>query len=301
MSISKYKVLMEVLEQKSLTKAADTMGYTQSGISHTINSLEEEFGFELIVRGRTGAKLTKNGEQVITTIREILKWNEYLEQQIAAVHGVELGIVRIGTFTSVSVHWLPSIIKKFQQDFPSIEIKLVEGDYREIEEWILNGVIDCGFISAPTRNKFDVIPLHKDKMLVILPPEHHLGLHDVIHLNQIEKEPFIMPRQGSDDDINRVLRKAPFKPNIKFIAGDDYAIMAMVESGLGISILPELVLKGQQRHIHKKELKGLNFRSLGIAVNSKKNLSPATKKFLTYVQDFLDEGLDPIESSPNSN
>lgn len=127
MSISKYKVLMEVLEQKSLTKAAETMGYTQSGISHTINSLEEEFGFELIVRGRSGARLTKNGEQVITTIREILKWNEYLEQQIAAVHGVELGTVRIGTFTSVSVHWLPNILKKFQQDFPNIKIKLVEG------------------------------------------------------------------------------------------------------------------------------------------------------------------------------
>ncbi|WP_339229341.1 LysR family transcriptional regulator [Oceanobacillus sp. FSL K6-2867] len=289
MSISKYKVLMEVLEQKSLTKAAETMGYTQSGISHTINSLEEEFGFELIVRGRSGARLTKNGEQVITTIREILKWNEYLEQQIAAVHGVELGTVRIGTFTSVSVHWLPNILKKFQQDFPNIKIKLVEGDYREIEEWILNGVIDCGFISAPTRNKFDVILLHKDKMLVILPPDHHLGSQDTINIEQIEKEPFIMPRQGSDDDINRVLKKAPFKPNIAFMAGDDYAIMSMVESGLGISILPELVLKGQQRYIHKKELKEENYRSLGIAINSKKNLAPATKKFLNYVQYFLNK------------
>src|SRR5699024_7425018 len=107
MSISKYKVLIEVLEQGSLTKAAKTMGYTQSGISHTIDRLEDEFGFDLIVRSRTGTRLTKNGEQVIPTIREMLKWNEYLEQQIAAVHGVELGTVRIGTFTSVSVHWLP--------------------------------------------------------------------------------------------------------------------------------------------------------------------------------------------------
>ena len=63
--------------------------------------------------------------------------------------------------------------------------------------------------------------------------------------------------------------------------------MAMVESGLGISILPELVLRGQQHRIHIKELKEPNFRSLGIAVNSMKNISPATKKFLTYVQDFL--------------
>ena len=286
MSIGKYKVLMEVLEQKSLTKAAEIMGYTQSGISHIISSLEEEFGFELIIRSRTGAKVTKNGEQVISTIREILKWNDYLEQQIAAVHGIELGTVRIGTFSSVSVHWLPSIIKSFQKDFPSIEIKLVEGDYREIEEWILNGIVDCGFISEPTRNKFDTIPLHKDKMLILLPHDHHLAAHKSIDLDQIEEEPFIMPMQGYDDDMKRIFKKASFKPNITFTAGDDYAIMAMVESGLGISILPELVLKGQQRQIHKKELKEANYRSLGIAVHSMKSISPATKKFLRYVQDF---------------
>jgi len=288
MSISKYKVLIEVLEQGSLTKAAKTMGYTQSGISHTIDRLEDEFGFDLIVRSRTGTRLTKNGEQVIPTIREMLKWNEYLEQQIAAVHGVELGTVRIGTFTSVSVHWLPKIIKKFQKDFPSIEIKLVDGDYREIEEWILNGVIDCGFISVPTRNKLDVIPLHKDKMLMLLPPEHHLASHDVIDLNQVAQEPFIMPYQGYDDDMNRIFKKASFKPNITFTAIDDYAIMAMVESGLGVSILPELVLEGQHRQIHKKELREFSFRSLGVAVRSLESMSPATEKFLAYVQDFLE-------------
>ena len=287
MSISKYKILMEVLEQGSLTKAAETIGYTQSGITHTINSLEEEFGFDLIVRSRTGTTLTKNGEKVIPSIREILKWNEYLEQQIAAVHGLELGTVRIGTFTSVSVHWLPGIMKNFQTDFPHIEIKLMEGDYREIEEWILHGVIDCGFISTPTRNKLDVIPLLKDKMFILLPDEHQLSDYDSIELEQLKEEPFIMPLQGYDDDIQRIFKNASFKPNITFSAIDDYAIMAMVENGLGISILPELVLQGQQRKVLKKDLSETNFRHLGIAVKSKKNISPATEKFLDYVRDFL--------------
>jgi DNA-binding transcriptional LysR family regulator len=82
------------------------------------------------------------------------------------------------------------------------------------------------------------------------------------------------------------------EPNVKFTAVDDYAIMAMVESGLGISILPELVLKGQNRKIHKKELKAPNFRSLGIAVNSQVKVSPATEKFLGYVEGFLKEAHD---------
>jgi DNA-binding transcriptional LysR family regulator len=260
------------------------MGFTQSAVSHTINSLEEEFGFLLLNRSRSGVKLTVNREQMLKTICEILKWNEHLEQEIASIHGIEIGTIHIGTFTSVSVHWLPGIIKEFQQDYPNIDFKIMEGNYRQIEDWIADGRIDCGFLSLPTRDMFDIIPLPKDQMLVVLPTDHPLSTQSVLTLSQIEKEPFIMPSKGSDDDINRVLEKASIKPDIKFKVGDDYAIMAMVEKGLGISILPELVLRGQQRNIRMIELEEARYRSLGIAVNSLRHVSPAVRRFLDYVR-----------------
>lgn len=278
---------MKVIELGSLTKAADSMGYTQSGVSHTITSLEQEFGFLLLTRNRSGVTLTMNGERVLKTIREVMKWNEHLEQEVASIHGIEIGTVHIGTFTSVSVHWLPGIIKDFQKDYPNIEIKLINGNYREIENWIFNGEIDCGFLSLPTREMIDVIPLQKDQMLVLLPIDHPLCSQTSVTLSQIEKEPFIMPSKGSDDDINRVLEENSIQPDVKFIAGDDYAIMAMVEKGLGISILPELVLRGQQRSIHMIELDEPRYRSLGVGVSSLKLLSPATKKFLNYIQNYV--------------
>lgn len=286
MSINKFKVLLKVVELGSLTQAAEVMGFTQSGVSHMISSLEDEFGFSLLIRNRSGAKLTTNGEEMLKTIREILKWNEHLEQQVASIHGIELGTIHIGTFTSVGVHWLPGIIQDFQRDYPHIEIRLVEGDYREIEDWIAEGKIDCGFLSLPTSDTFDAIPLHQDPMLVLLPLEHPLSSEDSISLSQIENEPFIMPSQGSDYDVNRMLVKARIKPDIKYTLGDDYAIMAMVEKGLGISILPELVLRGQLRNIRLIELKEKSFRSLGIAVNSMREISPATKRFLNYVKSY---------------
>ncbi|MGE7824074.1 LysR family transcriptional regulator [Paenibacillus sp. NPDC093718] len=286
MSINKFKVLLKVVELGSLTQAAEVMGFTQSGVSHMISSLEDEFGFSLLIRNRSGAKLTTNGEEILKTIREILKWNEHLEQQVASIHGIELGTIHIGTFTSVGVHWLPGIIQDFQRDYPHIEIRLVEGDYREIEDWIAEGKIDCGFLSLPTSDTFDAIPLHQDPMLVLLPMEHPLSSEESITLTQIENEPFIMPSQGSDYDVNRMLEKARIKPDIKYTLGDDYAIMAMVEKGLGISILPELVLRGQQRNIRLIELKEKSFRSLGIAVNSMREISPATKRFLNYVKSY---------------
>ncbi|MNI79386.1 HTH-type transcriptional activator CmpR [compost metagenome] len=123
-------------------------------------------------------------------------------------------------------------------------------------------------------------------MLVLLPADHPLSSQSVLTLSQIEKEPFIMPSKGSDDDVNRVLEKASIKPDIKYAAGDDYAIMAMVEKGLGISILPELVLRGQQRNIRMIPLVEPSYRSLGIAVSSLRHVSPAAKRFLNYVQSY---------------
>ena len=287
MSINKYKVFVKVVELGSLTKAAEVMGFTQSGVSHMINSLEDEFNITLLNRSRSGVSLTSNGEKILKTIREILRWNEHLEQEVAAIHGLEIGTIRIGTFTSVSVHWLPGIIQDFQRDYPHIEIDLVEGDYRDIEEWLSEGKIDCGFLSLPTWDTFDIIPLHRDQMLVLLPMDHALSKESTVSLSQLEDESFIMLSKGSDDDVNRVLEHASFKPKIKYTVGDDYAIMAMVERGLGISILPGLVLGGQQRNIRLVELEEPFYRSLGIAVSSKEELSPAAKRFITYVQNYL--------------
>ncbi|QUL57772.1 LysR family transcriptional regulator [Paenibacillus tritici] len=286
MSLIKYEVFLKVVELGSLTKAAEVLGFTQSGISHTISSLENEFGFPLLVRNRSGVKLTVNGEQVLQPIREILNWNEQLKQQVADIHGLETGTITIGTFTSVSVHWLPDMIKQFRKEYPYIEFKLMEGGYLEIEQWIEAGVADCGFLSLPTREKFEVFPLKQDRMLAILPLDHPLSTAPYMPLAQIAYEDFIIPRPGSDYDVQRVLEKAGIKPNIKFSAGDDYAIIAMVEKGLGISILPELVTRFQHEHVAMLELEERSFRSLGIAVKSMKYASPATRRFLQHVQNW---------------
>jgi DNA-binding transcriptional LysR family regulator len=289
MSIVKYEVFLKVVELGSLTKAADVLGFTQSGISHTISSLESEFGFPLLVRSRSGVKLTVNGEQLMQPIREILNWNEQLKQQVADIHGLETGTITIGTFTSVSVHWLPGMIKQFRQEYPYIEFKLMEGGYLEIEQWIEGGVVDCGFLSLPTREKFEVFPLKQDRMLAVLSKDHPLSQAPYMPLAQIAYEDFIIPKAGSDYDVRRVLEKAGIKPNIKFSAGDDYAIIAMVEKGLGISILPELVTRRQNHNVAMLELEERSFRSLGIAVSSMKYASPATRRFLKYVQTWVND------------
>lgn len=197
LSLAKFEIFSTVVELGSLTKAGETLGLTQSAVSHAIASLESEWGFSLLNRGRSGIHLTSNGEHVLKYIREILKWNEEMLQEIANINGLTIGKVRIGTFSSVSAQWLPEILKTFNEDYPSIEITILEGNYDDIEDWILNGIVDFGFVSLPTVHQFEVVPLKKDRMVCLIHDQHpFVGQHE-IRFDMIEKEPLIMSKKGA--------------------------------------------------------------------------------------------------------
>ncbi len=287
MTISRFEVFNAVVELGSLTKAGEMLKLTQSGISHAINSLENELGFTILTRGRTGINLTSNGERMLTYIRDILILNDRMKQEAAAINGLEVGVVRIGTFTSVAAQWLPHIIKQFQDDHSGIDVKLFEGDYSTLEGWILNGVIDCGFLTIPASQSLEFLPLKKDKMLCILSNQHPLHKLDRISFKQIEAEPLIMPKEGWDNEINQIFGENNIKPNVKYKVSDDQAIIAMVQNNLGISIRPEMTLSHLPDNVRIINLERDSFRYIGIA--SKPNMSPATKKFIDCVHAWVSD------------
>jgi DNA-binding transcriptional LysR family regulator len=287
MTISRFEVFYTVVESGSLTKAGEMLNLTQSGISHAINSLENELGFSLLTRGRSGIYLTSNGERMLPYIRDILTLNDRMKQEAAAINGLEVGVVRIGTFTSVATQWLPHIIKQFQDDHSGIKVKLFEGDYSTLEQWTSNGVIDCGFLTLPTQKSLEFIPLKKDKMLCILSDQHPLHKLDRITFKQIEEEPLIMPKEGWDNEVTHIFRKNNIKPNVKFEVSYDQAIIAMVQNNLGISLRPEMTLNNIPDNICILNLENDYFRTIGIA--TKPNMSPATKKFVDCVHSWLSD------------
>ncbi|MFE0505357.1 LysR family transcriptional regulator [Peribacillus butanolivorans] len=287
MTLIKYEIFRTVVETGSLSKAAEVVGLTQSAVSHAIASLESDFGFSLITRGRLGIHLTSNGEKMLHYMREILKWNELMMQEVSKINGLETGIVRIGTLPSVSIQWLPMIIKQFNKDFPYIEIKLFEGDYDKIDQWISDGTIDFGFMSLPVSKAYEVIPLKKDRLLCILPDTHPLNQQDIIYLDQLKDESFIMPKSSIDKDVRRILKEHKIKPKIKYEIAEDQAIISMVQNGLGISILPEMILYRIHESIRIIPLEGNYYRSIGIAATSLRYMSPGSKKLIEFIQEWL--------------
>ena len=283
MSISKYETLAKVCELGSLTKAAEALEITQSAVSHTINSLEEQFGFAILTRSRAGVKLTDNGQRIMPSVRGMLNYYEQLNQTVSAIRGLDFGTVRIGAFTSVAVHWLPGVIKEFQRDYPNVDIKLLNGDYHDVEKWLTEGSVDLGFVNLPTKLNCECIALMEDRLLAILPPDHKFASYPKFPLVECETEAFITLLETSNHDANKALSAAGIKPNIKFSTNDDYAIIAMVEQGLGISIMPELLLRGRHDNVAVKELVPPSKRTIGLAIGETSSQSPATRKFADYI------------------
>lgn len=161
--------------------------------------------------------------------------------------------------------------------------ELLLGDYTEIEEWIAEGRVDCGFLRLPTYPEFDTIFLEQDNLMAIIPEDHPLADCERFPLAKLCEEPFMLLEHGAKAEVSEVFERNHLTPHVRFTTWDDYAIMSMVESGLGVSILPQLILKRVPYRILAKELDVPAYRNIGLAMKNKETISIAVKRFMEYL------------------
>lgn len=282
--LAKLKAFVKAVEKGSLTKAAESLNYAQSSISKMIADLEDSYKVTLLERNRNGVCLTPSGEQILPFARKILNDYRELEEYISCMHGIQSGFIRIGIFASVAINLLPEIFADFQQRYPNIEYELLLGDYDEIEQWLNESRIDCGFLRLPTVSAFDTVPFCSDEYKVVLPANHRLAKNKTVKIEDLNGEPFLLLEHGGKTEVTKLLEENGVCPDIKFTTWEDFAIMAMVEKGLGVSILPSMILKRIPYKIEIRSLRGPFFREIGAAVKRKSRLAPATERFIEYLK-----------------
>lgn len=285
MSLARFEIFSKVVELSSFTKAAEKLNMTQSAVSHAVASLESEWGMALLIRDRKkGLMLTEVGQKMLIHMREILNQLEKIKQEVAFASNLEVGTIRIGSFASATACILPKIISKFHKKHPNIEFIFFEGTYDEIIEWFETGVIDIGIVVQQNMNtNLNVLPLIKDKMVVAFPEGHRFQEDETIDIQDLQKEPFIMPKGVYRTHVDEIFSQAKIQPLVRFEVQDCATIASMVQEGLGITIGPELFLKDQPK-IKIGNLKQLNWRSVSLAYPSIQSVSPAVKAFLTVAQ-----------------
>ncbi len=284
MNLQKYLAFVKTVEYGSFTRAAEALNYSQSGVSRMIADLEQDWKLPLLERDRGGVRLTSDGLKLLPYARRVCDDCELLQQQVDELNDLQSGLIRIGTFSSVATHWLPNIIREFQKDYPNIDYELLLGDYAEIESWVLQGRVDCGFLCLPVHTQLETIFLARDELLAVLPEGHPLAARERIPAAALCTEPFMLLEKGEKAGVSDIFARAGLTPKVHFTTWDDYAIMSMVESGLGVSILPQLILRRAPYHIAIRPLETPAYRSIVLALREQKSACLAVRRFLDYLQ-----------------
>ena len=288
MDTKKYEALLASINLGSFTKAAQVLGYTQSGLTHMMNGLENEFGFQLLIRGHHGVKPTPNCSRILPYIQKLVETSAALDVEIKRVNSMKDSIIRIGSYSSIIMHWLSDAVKRFNAEYPDVTFEIKDGVSDEIYNWVLDGTIDIGFLSKQEEYKTEWITLRKDPLYAILPADDKYS-SKVLPLTELNGKKFFMPSYGLNKDIDRVFNKYDIKPNISNSHMNYSVIISMVERGLGTSILSELLLKGRNDNIQIMETKPKIYRELGIAIQSQKYATNTVKKFIECTKNIVNE------------
>ena len=287
--MNRYIALQKIIELGGFTKAADALGYTQSSISQMIASLENELGIKLLTRSRHGVKLTIEGAELFPFIERSIYQYRSMQEKANEIKGIETGIIRVGIISSVTCHWMPQLINGFKEEYPNVQFLFHQGDYTLIPEWIASGQIDFGFVNPLAGTNLKTKTVKSGEMLAVLPKNHPLAKKKSIQLQDIAAEPYILLEEGHYSEPMAAFEAAGIQPNIQYTIHDDYAIMMMVEAGLGVRILAELILRRTNYDIVCLPIDPPITRTLAVGYKDKDSLPIASKYFIDYLMEHKDE------------
>lgn len=280
--MNRYIALQKVVEVGSFTKAAELLGYTQPALSQMIASLERELDMKLLYRTSHRICLTIEGERVFPALQKTVSQYLSMQEIIKEIRGLESGVIRIGTLSSISCHWLPPLIRDFQEQYPNVEFVLHQGDNNSIPEWVRTGEADFGFVNMSVYNGKAVF-LKEGEYRAVLPKDHPLAGQDAVTLEQLAEYPFLVIEEGSESRPLVVFHEQGLEPKVRLRVHDDYSILSMVENNLGVSILPELVLRKTSYQVAIRPISPPVTRTLGLIAKEKNELPIASKRFIDFI------------------
>ena len=282
--MNRYEVFVRVIECGSFTQAARELNYTQSAVSQMVHTLEEELSAVLVLRSKGGVRLTEDGQAYYPFICAISNAHRALEEKCQAMQGLTGGRIRIGTITSVSRNWLPGLMKRFRQQYPTVQFELFQGDYNSIGQWVREGKTDFGFVCPQAVSGLEAMPLYRDEMVAVLPEGHPLTAREAVTLEELAGCPNILIDEGELSIPLLAYEAAGLRPDIHYRVYDDYSIMTMVEQGLGVAMLYRSVAEHQAPgRFAIRPIASVVERTVAVVCRNRKTLPAASRYFLEFI------------------
>lgn len=290
MDIRQVTYFTEVAKQKSFTKAAYTLHISQPSLSKTIKNLEDELGTSLFHRGAKELELTDTGIVFFTNAKNVCDAFDNLTAQLDDVADLKKGKIKIGIPPIIGAAFFSSLISKYIELYPSIQITLSEVGSNKIKQGVSNGELDVGLIcNLPIQTEnYETIKLLKDPLMLTVHKDNPLAERSAIKYSEIKNEPMILYRKDFSlyDRIMKVCENHGFYPNIVCESSQKDFIIEMVEAKLGAALLPSKIC----REFANENIKAIPFEKpavyLELAMIWKKDkyVSHAVREFIAMTE-----------------
>lgn len=292
MDTKKIKALLRAVELGSLSSAAEDLGYTQSGLTHMMNALEDELGISILIRNKAGVHLSLIGTELMTDMKTLVDASDSLMRKVDSMKERTFSSIRVGAYSSVARTWLPSILAHYKDASPETAMTLSMQDIRELYNAVKNEDLDCAIVSyqSALMSGLSWTPLKDDELVAILPGTYSVdeGAFPVEYFAGMD---FLMPSGGFDMDILPVFSAVSAKslPNFRHTNMEDAAIVSMCSHGLGVSILSRLIMEGITEKVAVVPLQPQSFRRLGIITREQRRTDKGIRNFIATAQSTLRE------------
>src|SRR5262245_28948380 len=290
MQIESLKVFCDLAETESFTKAAQINQITQSAVSQQISSLEKQFKALLIERSKKKFRLTREGQVLYDFSKQIIQTYDSLHNKLQEIKDIISGTIRIATIYSIGLHDLPPYIKRFLKSYPTVNVHVEYRRSNQVYEDVLGNVVDVGLVAYPSKdNKIEVVPLRRDKLVLICHPQHPLARNETVHLKEVTGQKFIgfEPDIPTRKAIDKILKDQNVAVQHVMEFDNIETVKRAVEIDAGISIVPQgtIIQEVVKQTLVEVELAdGEFYRPLAAIYKKNKVLSPAMTQFLAIVK-----------------
>ena len=287
MNTIKYRALLEAIQHKNLSRAAENLNYSQPAITQMIQSLESDYGFPLLIRTNTKVLPTKEAEILLPYIRDIVYNERSLEENVDRINNVQVGSVRVGTYNSAMMTFLPQMLGVYANQHPNVNITIVEGNRVELDTALRNRSVDFAIISQYDFPDFEFVPLLEDEMVAAVPKGHPLAEKESITPQELFSYPILAVEEDSDKDFEAVCSIYGLQPYVKMRAKQESTLLKLIGANLGVGIIPSLYLPMVDNTVEIRKFDSeYQKRIIGVAAISIKTLSPAGKDFINLMKSW---------------
>lgn len=289
MDIQKLQALAVIEEAGSFSRAADTLGYSQAGLTYMMNSLESEIGLRLLDRSYSGVRLSETGRTLMPQIYRLLRVYDALNAEIRTCKQAQEATLRLAALDTVSTVWVPRAIAYLKSDYPHINVSIISGSPMQVDNWLRDGSVELGVTDRRfTAAELDWTKLLDDPFLAVLPPNSDVP--DPVPASYFQDRPVIVPDYGTNTDTTRAFTRAGVTPRYTDDRMNNRSVLAAVAAGLGCTVFSQLELGHYGAgNITVRTMEPSTVRELGVAMRPTEKANPVTRAFVRCLRRAMQE------------